>query len=134
MHAIWGLGMLSLSKSVVIVDAHVNVHDYEEVFFHVCANVDPKRDLVLTEGPLDHLDHAPTLQFVGGKLGIDATAKGPAEGTREWPDEIEMSAEIRELVDRRWAEYGIPEPVSRQGGGGLMQNGAGKRLRQLVRR
>src|SRR5829696_1035352 len=30
MHAIWGLGMLSLSKSVVVVDAHVNVHDYEE--------------------------------------------------------------------------------------------------------
>ena len=29
MHAIWGLGMLSLSKAVVVVDAHVNVHDYE---------------------------------------------------------------------------------------------------------
>ena len=134
MHAIWGLGMLSLSKSVVIVDAHVNVHDYEEVFFHVCANVDPKRDLVLTEGPLDHLDHAPTLQFFGGKLGIDATAKSPAEGAREWPDEIEMSAEIKALVDRRWSEYGLPEPMSMQGGGGVVQNGAGKRLRQLVRR
>ena len=31
MHAIWGLGMLSLTKCVVVVDAHVNVHDYEEV-------------------------------------------------------------------------------------------------------
>jgi 4-hydroxy-3-polyprenylbenzoate decarboxylase len=81
MHAIWGLGMLSLTKSIVIVDEHVNVHDYEEVFFYVGANVDAKRDVVLTEGPLDHLDHAPTLQFVGGKIGIDATAKGPAEGT-----------------------------------------------------
>src|SRR5918993_1127278 len=108
MHAIWGLGMLSLSKSVVIVDAHVNVHDYEEVFFHVCANVDPQRDIVITEGPLDHLDHAPTLQFQGGKLGIDATAKTTAEGAREWPEEIAMSDEIRELVDRRWAEYGLP--------------------------
>jgi 4-hydroxy-3-polyprenylbenzoate decarboxylase len=83
------------------------VHDYEEVFFYVGANVDPKRDVVLTEGPLDHLDHSPTLQFIGGKLGIDATAKGPAEGTREWPPEIEMSDEIRELVSSRWAEYGI---------------------------
>src|SRR4051794_23037152 len=80
MHAIWGLGMLSLTKSVVVVDAHVDVHDYEQVFFYVGANVDPQRDLLLTEGPLDHLDHAPTLQFVGGKIGIDATAKGPAEG------------------------------------------------------
>src|SRR5919109_333987 len=41
MHAIWGLGMLSLTKSVVVVDAHVDVHDYAEVFFRACANVDP---------------------------------------------------------------------------------------------
>ena len=108
MHAIWGLGMLSLSKSVVVVDAEVNVHDYEEIFFRVCANVDPKRDVLITEGPLDHLDHSPTLQFYGGKLGIDATAKGPPEGTRPWPEEIVMSDEIRERVSRRWAEYGIP--------------------------
>src|SRR6266516_5248333 len=107
MHAIWGLGMLSLTKGIVVVDEHVNVHDYAEVMFYVGANVDPKRDVMLTEGPADHLDHAPTLQFVGGKIGIDATAKGPLEGAREWPPEIEMSAEIRELVDRRWSEYGI---------------------------
>ena len=75
--------------------------------FYVGANVDPKRDVVITEGPLDHLDHAPTLQFIGGKIGIDATAKGPLEGTREWPPEIEMSGEVSELVDRRWSEYGI---------------------------
>ena len=80
MHAIWGLGLLSLTKSVVVVDEWVDVHDYEEVFFRVGANVDPKRDVMLTEGPLDHLDHAPTLQFYGGKLGIDATHKGPDGG------------------------------------------------------
>jgi len=130
MHAIWGLGMLSLSKSVVIVDAHVNVHDYEEVFFYVGANVDPKRDVVLTEGPLDHLDHAPTLQFFGGKIGIDATAKGPAEGTREWPEEISMSEEVRALVDRRWEEYGIPAHEGRDS----VQNGSRRALRHVIRR
>jgi 4-hydroxy-3-polyprenylbenzoate decarboxylase len=132
MHAIWGLGMLSLSKAVVVVDEHVNVHDYEEVFFYVGANVDPKRDVVITEGPLDHLDHAPTLQFFGGKIGIDATAKGPLEGTREWPDEVVMSDEVRALVDRRWDEYGID--LGAAGGA----NGAGRSLsaplRQLLRR
>jgi len=107
MHAIWGLGLLSLTKSVVVVDEWVDVHDYEDVFFRVGANVDPKRDLLLTEGPLDHLDHAPTRQFYGGKIGIDATHKGPQEGTREWPPEIRMTDEIRGLVDRRWAEYGL---------------------------
>jgi 4-hydroxy-3-polyprenylbenzoate decarboxylase len=127
MHAIWGLGMLSLTKSVVIVDEWVDVHDYEEVFFRVCANVDPKRDVLISEGPLDHLDHAPTLQFVGGKLGIDATHKGPDEGARPWPEEIRMSEEIRELVDRRWPEYGI--------GIDFAANGAGRRsLRHLLRR
>ena len=106
MHAIWGLGMLSLTKGIVVVDEHVDVHDYAQVMFYVGANVDPKRDVVITEGPLDHLDHAPTLQFIGGKLGIDATAKGPLEGTREWPPEIEMSGDgagaRRPPVGRVW--------------------------------
>ena len=127
MHAIWGLGMLSLSKSVVVVDAHVNVHDYNEVFFYVGANVDPKRDVLLSEGPLDHLDHAPERQFVGGKLGIDATAKLPQEGARPWPKEIDMSPDVRELVDRRWAEYGF--------GDGAGANGAARKgLSRLLRR
>jgi 4-hydroxy-3-polyprenylbenzoate decarboxylase len=107
MHALWGLGMLSLTKCVVVVDANVDVHDYEQVLFYAGANVDPKRDVILSEGPLDHLDHAPERQFFGGKLGIDATAKWPEEGARPWPDEIEMSAEIKELVTRRWTEYGL---------------------------
>jgi 4-hydroxy-3-polyprenylbenzoate decarboxylase len=80
MHAVWGLGLLSLSKAVVVVDADVDVHDYEEVFFRVCANVDPKRDVVLADGPLDQLDHAAVLPSFGGKIGFDATAKGPDEG------------------------------------------------------
>ncbi|MDQ3876251.1 MAG: menaquinone biosynthesis decarboxylase, partial [Actinomycetota bacterium] len=91
MHALWGLGMLSLTKAIVVVDEWVDVHNYEDVFFRVGANVDPKRDVLLTEGPLDHLDHAPTRQFYGGKIGIDATHKGAEEGTRPWPDEIVMS-------------------------------------------
>ncbi len=87
----------------------MNVHDYHEVFFRACANVDPQRDVIVSEGPLDHLDHAPTLQFYGGKLGIDATHKSPAEGAREWPEEIEMSADVRGLVTSRWQDYGIPD-------------------------
>jgi 4-hydroxy-3-polyprenylbenzoate decarboxylase len=81
------------------------VHDYADVFFRVTANVDPKRDILITEGPLDHLDHAPGRQFYGGKVGIDATHKLPEEDARPWPEEIVMSDEIRDLVSRRWAEY-----------------------------
>jgi 4-hydroxy-3-polyprenylbenzoate decarboxylase len=131
MHAIWGLGMLSLTKAVVVVDEHVNVHDYEEVFFYVGANVDPARDVMISEGPLDHLDHAPTRQFFGGKLGIDATAKGLDEGTRPWPQEIEMSEEIRALVDRRWDEYGIG--IETDATNGAMRH-ISRPLRHLLRR
>jgi 4-hydroxy-3-polyprenylbenzoate decarboxylase len=107
MHALWGLGMLSLSKTVVVVDEFVDVHDYEHVFFHVCANTDPRRDVLLSEGPLDQLDHAASMYCYGGKLGIDATHKWTSEGAREWPDRILMTEEVRDLVDRRWEEYGI---------------------------
>ena len=113
MHAIWGLGLLSLTKAVIVVDAHVDLHDYAQVVFYVGANVDPARDVVLAEGPADHLDHATARQFVGGKLGIDATAKGPAEGAREWPPEIEMSAEIRDLVDGAGPSTACPADVIR---------------------
>jgi 4-hydroxy-3-polyprenylbenzoate decarboxylase len=135
MHAIWGLGLLSLSKSVVVVDAHVNVHDYEEVFFYLCANVDPKRDVLLSEGPIDQLDHAATLQSLGGKIGFDATAKGPDEGAREWPPEIEMSPEIRARVDARWAELGIPLHDGRSPGeNGDAAERRRRSLTQLLRR
>ncbi len=130
MSAIWGLGMLSLTKCVVVVDEHVDVHDYEQVVFYAGANVDPARDVVLGSGPLDHLDHAPERQFVGGKLGIDATAKWPEEGARPWPEEIEMTPEVRALVDRRWAEYGIPSvPAAHDGAVGKTS----RALRQLLR-
>jgi 4-hydroxy-3-polyprenylbenzoate decarboxylase len=131
MHAMWGLGLMSLTKSVVVVDEHVNVHDYEQVFFYACANVDPRRDIVLTDGPIDQLDHATTLQSFGGKIGIDATAKGPEEGARAWPPEIEMSADVKQRVDARWAELGLPGAGSARD----VQNGARARtLTQLLRR
>src|SRR5438105_15664309 len=56
--------------------------------------------------------YAPTRQFYGGKVGIDATHKGLQEGTREWPPEIEMSPEVKALVDRRWDEYRSEEHTS----------------------
>ncbi len=108
MYALWGAGQMALTKIVVVVDEHVDVHDANAVWFQVGANVDPRRDIVIVDGPLDILDHAAPFCGAGSKLGIDATRKIPGEGTvREWPDELSMSAEIRGLVERRWVEYGL---------------------------
>jgi 4-hydroxy-3-polyprenylbenzoate decarboxylase len=108
MYGIWGLGLLMLAKAIVVVDADTDVHNLSEVAWRVLGNVDWKRDVTIVEGPVDHLDHSAARHSLGGKIGVDATAKGPEDGhPRGWPDEIEMSAEIKALVDRRWEEYGL---------------------------
>lgn len=108
MFGIWGLGLLMLAKAIVVVDDFVNVHDLRDVAWRVLGNVDWKRDTVIVEGAVDQLDHSARLDSFGGKIGIDATAKSAQDGhPRGWPTEIEMSEEIKQLVDRRWKEYGL---------------------------
>jgi 4-hydroxy-3-polyprenylbenzoate decarboxylase len=111
MNAVWGAGLLSLSKLIVVVDADCDVHDYAEVAWRAFGNVDYAHDAVHTVGPVDHLDHASYEQFFGGKLGVDATRKLPTEGYRRaegWPAECVLDDETMQLVERRWASYGIP--------------------------
>lgn len=109
MYAMWGLMLLSLSKYIWVVDADVNIHDMDEVLFHVTSNTDPTRDVVIAEGPLDALDHAADHFAYGGKMGIDATRKDPRldRFPREWPQDIRMRPDIVELVSKRWREYGL---------------------------
>jgi 4-hydroxy-3-polyprenylbenzoate decarboxylase len=57
---------------------------------------------------MDDLDHAALRHRYGGKLGVDATEKGPLDDVAQaWPEEIRMSDEMRERVARRWNEYGL---------------------------
>ncbi len=108
MYALWGLGLMMLAKNILVVSEHVDVQNLSEVAWRATGNVDPKRDLVLVDGPMDDLDHAALRHRFGGKLGIDATEKTDADGIGQpWPDEITMTSEIRERVTRRWAEYGL---------------------------
>ena len=108
MYAIWGTGLLMLAKTIVVVDQDVDVQDLSEVAWRVTANIDPSNDIVLVDGPVDDLDHAAAAPRYGSKMGIDATAKGVMDGrAREWPPDIVMSEEIRQLVDSKWNEYGI---------------------------
>lgn len=108
MYGLWGLGLLMLAKAIVVVDEWVNVHDYSQVAWQALGNVDWGRDVVHVDGPVDHLDHASYRHSYGGKIGIDATAKGPDDGyTRGWPDVIRMREDIRQRVDDKWKELGL---------------------------
>ncbi len=108
MSSIWGAGQMMLTKMIVVVDADVNVHDEQDVLFHMCANVDWKRDVAVVDGPVDVLDHASPFEGAGAKIGIDATRKIPGEGqVREYPELLKMTQDIKEKVTRRWLEYGL---------------------------
>jgi 4-hydroxy-3-polyprenylbenzoate decarboxylase len=105
MNAIWGTGLLSLTKLVVVVDADCDVHNYSDVAWRAFGNVDYAHDLLTSSGPVDHLDHAAYQQFWGGKVGIDATKKLPTEGyTRGWPEMIEQDPDVVRRVDARWSD------------------------------
>ncbi|MDF1514350.1 MAG: menaquinone biosynthesis decarboxylase [Anaerolineae bacterium] len=102
-HGIWGLALLSLAKAVVIVDAWVDVHNPTETLWQAMGNVDWSRDIVVHDGPVDHLDHASYHHSFGGKIGIDATEKRPEEGyERSWPEVVRMTGEVKTRIDSIW--------------------------------
>lgn len=108
--SIWGAGQMMFSKFIVIVDEEIDVHDEQAVMFAVGANVDPRRDTFIVDGPMDILDHSAPYLAAGSKMGIDATRKIPGEGVvRDWPLSLEMSDEVSRLVEGRWSEYGIEQ-------------------------
>jgi 4-hydroxy-3-polyprenylbenzoate decarboxylase len=108
MNFIWGMGQMMYTKCIVAVDEEVNPHNSSEVAWRAFNNVDARRDLVLSDGPLDALDHSSPLPRYGSRIGIDATRKVPGEGhTRPWPSPLAMDAGVEELVKRRWGEYGL---------------------------
>ena len=96
------------TKMIIVVDAHVNIQDMNEVWWRVFNNIDARRDIVMVDGPLDVLDHSSPMPNWGTKVGIDATKTWPEEGqTRQWPDEITMSEDIKRMVDAKWQALGL---------------------------
>ena len=108
MNALWGQGLMSLAKVIVVLDKEVNVRDPDEAWWVALNHIDPERDVRFTMGPIDVLDHASRAFTYGSKMGIDATRKWPEEGfSREWPKRIEMDAETKRRVDELWSRLGI---------------------------
>jgi len=108
MHAIWGTGQMMFTKTIVVLDAGVNLDDPGEVVWRALTAIDPERDIEFVHGPVDELDFASRLPCFGSKMGIDATRKWPSEGfTRRWPDAIEMSEDVRRRIDALWPALGI---------------------------
>jgi len=73
MNSIWGMGQMMYTKLIIVVDETVNVHNLSEVRDAVLMNTNGEESLVISEGPLDALDHSSNRPLYGSRLGIDAT-------------------------------------------------------------
>jgi 4-hydroxy-3-polyprenylbenzoate decarboxylase len=73
MNFAWSMGQMMFTKYVIVVDEDVDCHDYTQVAWRCFNNVDPSRDILISKGPLDRLDHASNFESFGYKMGIDAT-------------------------------------------------------------
>jgi len=106
--AIWGWEPLMTAKLIVVVDADVDPHDARQVWSRVGTHVHPGRDVFFHETPSDLADHAAPSPGSGQSMAIDATAKLPGEHPRPWPEATATPDAIRDLVQGRWRQYGLP--------------------------
>jgi 4-hydroxy-3-polyprenylbenzoate decarboxylase len=108
MNAMWGQGLMSLAKVIVVLDKEVNVRNEKEAWWVALNHIDPERDVRFSMGPIDVLDHSSRAFTYGSKMGIDATRKWPEEGfTRNWPKLIEMDPATKQRVDAMWSRLGL---------------------------
>jgi len=109
MFGIWSyLRQFTYTKMVIVTDDDIDVRSWEQVIWAMTTRMDPARDTTVVENtPVDYLDFASPSSGLGSKIGIDATTKWPGETDRQWGRPISMSSEVKERVDKLWAELGI---------------------------
>ena len=116
MMAVWSyLRQFMYTKFVIVIDDDLDARNWTDVIWAISTNVDPARDVTTVENtPIDYLDFASPESGLGGKMGIDATAKIPPETKREWGRRIRMSDDVIDLVTEKWPKLGLPgsgEPI-----------------------
>ena len=109
MFGVWSfLRQFMYTKFIVVTDDDIDVRDWKEVIWAITTRVDPVRDTLLIDNtPIDYLDFASPVPGLGGKMGIDATNKWPAETQREWGRPIVMDAAVKARIDAMWGQLGI---------------------------
>jgi len=111
MQALWGIGQTSLTKTIVVVDDFVDVHDLGQVVWAVSSFVNPQRDVVvIRDAHTDALDPAAHAPSLGSKLGIDATRKLPEEAGRDPPEIVAPDPEVEAKIERLLKRLGLEAP------------------------
>jgi 4-hydroxy-3-polyprenylbenzoate decarboxylase len=100
MFGIWSfLRQFMYTKFIVVTDDDVDVRSWPEVVWAITTRMDPVRDTVLVDRtPIDSLDFASPVAGLGGKMGLDATTKGPGETDRAWGRPIRQDPAVGQRV------------------------------------
>ncbi len=97
MHAFWGVGQMSFVKHALFVGENApELEEFEALSEHILNRLSPER-VFITKGIVDHLDHSSSEQFVGGKLGVDATDDEVEEGVATPLDDATLLAKMQEI-------------------------------------
>jgi 4-hydroxy-3-polyprenylbenzoate decarboxylase len=109
MFGIWSyLRQFTYTKFVIVTDDDIDVRSWKQVIWAMTTRMDPARDTTLVENtPVDYLDFASPISGLGSKIGFDATTKWPGETERQWGRPIIMSSDVKNRIDKMWAELGI---------------------------
>ena len=100
MHAFWGVGQMSFVKHALFVGVDApELEESEALTEHILNRLSPER-VFITKGIVDHLDHASSEQFVGGKLGVDATGDEVEEGVEVLLTDEVLLHKIQEIQPR----------------------------------
>jgi 4-hydroxy-3-polyprenylbenzoate decarboxylase len=98
MHAFWGVGQMSFVKHAIFVDKDApELEDHAALTEHILDRLTPE-NILISHGVVDHLDHSSPQQFVGGKLGVDATGDKAEEGVRAPLADAELLSKMQALV------------------------------------
>ena len=90
-HALWGVGQMSFVKHAIFVDDNApELEDYVKLTEWILNRFE-KKNILISKGVIDALDHSSTEALVGGKLGVDCTG-------------IEVAKNIDVLDDERLFE------------------------------
>ncbi len=98
MHAVWGAGQMAWTKTIIVVDDDVDVHDEGAVWRAVLEQCDFRRDVEVVHGPLDILDHAAPWLGAGSKIGLDATRKRSGDDVRGVPFDRRVDTAPAQLI------------------------------------
>lgn len=97
MHAFWGVGQMSFVKHALFVGENApELEESEALAEHILNRLSPER-VFITKGIVDHLDHSSSEQFVGGKLGVDATGDEVEKGVKALLSDSELLMKMQDI-------------------------------------